>query len=120
MSEVKQVSGVLTGTYVLNPVNQARVPLFLADYVLAGYGTGAVMGVPSGDQRDWNFAKHFELPIIPILDAQKDMDKQADATKEGKYINSGMIDGMGYKEATQTLIDWLEKQGIGKGKTDDW
>ena len=116
MSEVKQVSGVFTGTYVLNPVNQARVPLFLADYVLAGYGTGAVMGVPSGDQRDWNFAKHFDLPIIPILDAQKDMDKQADATKEGKYINSGMIDGMGYKEATQTLIDWMENQGIGKGK----
>jgi leucyl-tRNA synthetase len=77
MSEVKQVSGVFTGTYVLNPVNQARVPLFLADYVLAGYGTGAVMGVPSGDQRDWNFAKHFDLPIIQILDAQKDMDKQA-------------------------------------------
>lgn len=116
MSEVKQVSGVFTGTYVLNPVNQARVPLFLADYVLAGYGTGAVMGVPSGDQRDWNFAKHFDLPIIPILDAQKDMDKQADATKEGKYINSGMIDGMGYKQATQTLIDWMESQEIGKGK----
>jgi leucyl-tRNA synthetase len=116
MSEVKQVSGVFTGTYVLNPVNQARVPLFLADYVLAGYGTGAVMGVPSGDQRDWNFAKHFDLPIIPILDAQKDMDKQADATKEGKYINSGMIDGMGYKQATQTLIDWMESEEIGKGK----
>ena len=116
MSEVKQVSGVFTGTYVLNPVNQARVPLFLADYVLAGYGTGAVMGVPSGDQRDWNFAKHFDLPIIPILDAQKDMDKQADATKEGKYINSDMIDGMGYKQATQTLIDWMENRGIGKGK----
>jgi leucyl-tRNA synthetase len=66
VSEVKTVSGVFTGTYVINPLNQERVPLFLADYVLAGYGTGAVMGVPSGDQRDWNFAKHFDLPIPAI------------------------------------------------------
>ena len=116
VSEVKTVSGVFTGTYVINPMNQERVPLFLADYVLAGYGTGAVMGVPSGDQRDWNFAKHFDLPIPSILDGQKDIDKQADPTKEGKYINSGMINGMGYKEATNTLIAWLEENGIGKGK----
>ena len=116
VSEVKTVSGVFTGTYVINPVNQERVPLFLADYVLAGYGTGAVMGVPSGDQRDWNFAKHFDLPIPAILDGQKDIEKQADPTKEGKYINSGMINGMDYKEATNTLIAWLEENGIGKGK----
>ncbi|MFM6942921.1 MAG: leucine--tRNA ligase, partial [Aquirufa sp.] len=116
VSEVKTVSGVFTGTYVINPVNQERVPLFLADYVLAGYGTGAVMGVPSGDQRDWNFAKHFDLPISSILDGQKDIEKQADPTKEGKYINSGMINGMEYKEATNTLIAWLEENGIGKGK----
>ena len=116
VSEVKTVSGVFTGSYVINPLNQERVPLFLADYVLAGYGTGAVMGVPSGDQRDWNFAKHFDLPIVPILDAQKDMDKQADPTKEGTYINSGMINGMRYKEATQTLIDWLELHHVGLGK----
>ena len=116
VSEVKTVSGVFTGTYVINPVNQERVPLFLADYVLAGYGTGAVMGVPSGDQRDWNFAKHFDLPIPSILDGQKDIEKQADPTKEGKYINSGMINGMAYKEATDTLITWLEANGIGKGK----
>ena len=116
VSEVKQISGVFTGTYVINPVNQQRVPLFLADYVLAGYGTGAVMGVPSGDQRDWNFATHFDLPIIPILDAQKNIDQQADATKEGLYINSGIINGLSYKEATNTLIHWLEQRGIGKGK----
>lgn len=116
VSEVKTVSGVFTGTYVINPVNQERVPLFLADYVLAGYGTGAVMGVPSGDQRDWNFAKYFDLPIPSILDGQKDIEKQADPTKEGKYINSGMINGMAYKEATDTLITWLEANGIGKGK----
>jgi leucyl-tRNA synthetase len=117
MSEVKRVSGAFTGSYVINPFNGERVPIYIADYVLAGYGTGAVMGVPSGDQRDWNFAKHFNLPIIPILDAQKGIEEQADNTKEGKYINSGMINGMGYKEATATLIAWLEERGLGKGKT---
>jgi leucyl-tRNA synthetase len=116
MSEVKKVSGVFTGSYVINPFNNEKVPIYLADYVLAGYGTGAVMGVPSGDQRDWNFATHFNLPIVPILDAQKDMDVQADNTKEGKYINSGMINGLEYKEATKVLTQFLEEKGIGKGK----
>jgi leucyl-tRNA synthetase len=116
MSEVKKVSGVFTGSYVINPFNDEKVPIYLADYVLAGYGTGAVMGVPSGDQRDWNFATHFNLPIIPILDAQKDIDTQADNTKEGKYINSGMINGLEYKEATKVLTQFLEEKGIGKGK----
>lgn len=116
MSEVKKVTGAFTGSYVIHPFNDEKVPIYLADYVLAGYGTGAVMGVPSGDQRDWNFAKHFDLPIVPILDAQKDIDQQADNTKEGKYINSGIVNGMGYKEATATLIKWLEERGIGKGK----
>ena len=116
MADTKAVSGVFTGSYCLNPVNNEKVPIFLADYVLAGYGTGAVMAVPSGDQRDWNFATHFNLPIIPILDAQKDIDTQADNTKDGHYINSGIINGLTYKEATQTLIAWLEERGLGKGK----
>ena len=116
MSEVKKVSGVFTGSYVINPFNDEKVPIYLADYVLAGYGTGAVMGVPSGDQRDWNFAKHFNLPIVPILDAQKEMDVQADNTKEGKYINSGIINGLDYKEATKVLTQFLEENAIGKGK----
>ncbi|MHA8070202.1 leucine--tRNA ligase [Aquirufa ecclesiirivi] len=116
VSEVKQVSGVFTGSFVINPFNGERVPIYLADYVLAGYGTGAVMGVPSGDQRDWNFATHFNLPIIPILDAQKDIEKQADATKEGKYINSELINGKTYQEATPILTAWLEEKGIGKAK----
>ncbi len=116
MADVKGVSGVFTGSYCLNPLNDAPVPIYLADYVLAGYGTGAVMAVPSGDQRDYGFAKHFNLPIIPVLDAQKDIDQQADNTKEGHYINSGIIDGMTYKEATATLISWLEERGLGKGK----
>ncbi len=112
----KKVSGVFTGSYCINPFSGEKVPIYLADYVLAGYGTGAVMGVPSGDQRDWNFATHFGLPIIPILDTQKDTDQQADNTKEGHYINSGIINGMTYQEATDTLIKWLEERKLGKGK----
>ena len=112
----KKVSGAFTGSYCVNPLNDQPVPIYIADYVLAGYGTGAVMGVPSGDQRDWNFAKHFGLPIISILDAQKGIDQQADATKEGRYINSGIINGLTYKEATDRLIKWLEANNVGKGK----
>nr|MBC7613180.1 leucine--tRNA ligase [Pseudopedobacter sp.] len=115
MSDVKTVSGAFTGSYAINPLNGAKVPVWIADYVLAGYGTGAVMAVPSGDQRDYLFAKHFNLPVIPILDAQK-IDKEADPTKEGKYINSGIINGMGYKEATTTIIAELKKLGMGYGK----
>jgi leucyl-tRNA synthetase len=117
MAETKRVTGAFTGSYALNPFNGERVPIWIADYVLAGYGTGAVMGVPSGDQRDWNFATHFRLPIVPILDAQKNLDQLADATKEGRYINSGLINGMTYTEAVPTLIKWLEDRGLGRGKT---
>ncbi|RAJ94565.1 leucyl-tRNA synthetase [Larkinella arboricola] len=116
MADAKTVSGVFTGSYCINPFNGERVPIYLADYVLAGYGTGAVMAVPSGDQRDWAFAKHFDLPIIPILDAQKDIDKQADNTKEGRYINSGIINGLTYSEAIPVLVQFLEERGIGKAK----
>ena len=117
MADVKHVSGVFTGAYGLNPVNDEPVPIWLADYVLAGYGTGAVMAVPSGDQRDYLFAKHFDLPIPAISDAQKDLDQQADPTKEGRYINSGIVNGLTYKEATAKLIAFLEEKGLGKGKT---
>ncbi|MBK7937883.1 MAG: leucine--tRNA ligase [Lewinellaceae bacterium] len=117
MSETKKVTGAFTGAWAINPFNGARIQIWVADYVLAGYGTGAVMAVPSGDQRDWNFATHFGLPVVTILDAQKDLDKAADPTKEGRYINSGIIDGMTYSEATPTLIKWLEEKDLGKGKT---
>jgi len=115
MADTKTVSGAFTGSYVINPVNGERVPIWIADYVLAGYGTGAVMGVPSGDQRDYLFSKHFNLPIIPIIDIQN-IETEADPTKEGKYINSGFINGMGYKQATQTVIAELEKIGMGYAK----
>jgi leucyl-tRNA synthetase len=115
MSDVKTVSGAFTGSYAINPLSGVKVQIWIADYVLAGYGTGAVMGVPSGDQRDYLFAKHFNLPIIPILDTQK-TDKEADPTKEGKYINSELINGMGYQEATQTITAKLKEIGMGYGK----
>ncbi len=116
MADVRAVSGVFTGAYAANPVDGTPVPIWLADYVLAGYGTGAVMAVPSGDQRDYLFAKHFDLPIPAISDAQQGLDQQADPTKEGHYINSGLINGLTYKEATTKLIAFLEGKGLGKGK----
>ncbi|MEZ5026428.1 MAG: leucine--tRNA ligase [Chitinophagales bacterium] len=112
----KVVSGQFTGAYVLHPFTQTEVPVFIADYVLAGYGTGAVMAVPSGDQRDYLFAKKFDLPIIPILDAQQNLEQEADATKEGKYINSDFINGLNYADATALLIQKLEEQNKGYGK----
>ncbi len=112
----KMVSGQFTGAYVLHPFTQTEVPVYIADYVLAGYGTGAVMAVPSGDQRDYLFAKKFDLPIIPILDAQQNIENEADATKEGKYINSDFINGLNYKEATTLLIQKLEEKKLGYGK----
>ena len=115
MADAKTVSGAFTGSYVINPLNNERVPIYIADYVLAGYGTGAVMAVPSGDQRDFLFAKHFDLPIIPILDTQNIVD-EADATKEGKYINSSFINGLTYKDAVNAVVAKLEELGLGKAK----
>jgi leucyl-tRNA synthetase len=115
MAEAKVVSGAFTGGYAINPVNGEKVPVWIADYVLAGYGTGAVMAVPSGDQRDYLFAKQYNLPIVPIIDIQK-IEKEADPTKEGRYINSGFINGMTYKEATAALVAKLEETGAGKAK----
>ena len=115
-AEAKETSGQFTGAYVIHPFTGVEVPVFIADYVLAGYGTGAVMAVPSGDQRDYLFAKKYHLPIIPILDAQKNLELQADPTKEGTYINSDFINGKDYATATQMLIDALEERNIGYGK----
>lgn len=115
MSDTKTVSGAFTGSYVLHPFTGKQVPIWIGDYVLAGYGTGAVMGVPSGDQRDYLFAKHFNLPILPISDAQV-IDEQADPTKEGRYINSDFINGMTYEEAVPALIKRLEELKLGKAR----
>ncbi|MDB4903198.1 MAG: leucyl-tRNA synthetase [Mucilaginibacter sp.] len=115
MAEAKTVSGAFTGSYAINPVNGEKIQIWIADYVLAGYGTGAVMAVPSGDQRDYLFAKQYNLPIIPIIDIQN-IETEADPTKEGRYINSGFINGLTYKEAAATVIAKLEELGAGKAK----
>ncbi|WP_456459347.1 leucine--tRNA ligase [Reichenbachiella sp.] len=115
MTNVKTVSGAFTGAYAINPFNQERIPIWIADYVLAGYGTGAVMAVPGGDQRDFDFAKHFDLPILPVYDGM-DVNKEADATKEGKIINEGILKGLSFQEGTDRAIAFLEKNGIGSGK----
>ena len=116
MADTKTVSGAFTGSYAKHPISGAPVPIWIADYVLAGYGTGAVMAVPSGDQRDWLFATKFGLPIVAISDAQRDLNIQADPTKDGLYINSGIINGLNYKQATATMIAKLEQLGAGKAK----
>src|SRR5690554_3132446 len=115
MADTKTVSGAFTGSFALHPLTGEQIPIWVADYVLAGYGTGAVMGVPSGDQRDYLFASHFELPIIPISDAQQ-LDGEADPTKEGRYINSELINGLSYEEAVPKLIQKLEDLKLGKAR----
>lgn len=115
MADTKTVSGAFTGSYAKHPITGEDVQIWIADYVLAGYGTGAVMAVPSGDQRDYVFAKHFNLPIIPISDSQN-IEEEADANKDGRYINSGFINGMTYQEAVPTLIAKLEELKLGKAK----
>jgi leucyl-tRNA synthetase len=114
-SDVKNVSGQFTGAHVVHPFTGNLIPVWIGEYVLAGYGTGAVMAVPCGDQRDWDFAKKFNLPIPNILDGI-DVSEKADPSKETKLRNSDFLNGLSYKEATRKVIDELEKLGIGKGK----
>ena len=115
MADTKTVSGAFTGSYAKHPITGEDVQIWIADYVLASYGTGAVMAVPSGDQRDYVFAKHFNLPIIAISDSQ-DITEAADANKDGRYINSDFINGLTYQEAVPALIERLESLKLGKAK----
>jgi leucyl-tRNA synthetase len=115
MAEVKRVSGVFTGAYALHPFTGKQIPVWVGDYVLAGYGTGAVMAVPAGDQRDWDFAKYFSIPVTPIHEGV-DISKAADPTKEARMINSGFLDGLTGNAALQKAIDEIEKAGIGQGR----
>lgn len=116
MSDAKNVSGVFTGSYAIHPFSEEQIPIYIADYVLAGYGTGAVMAVPSGDQRDFDFAKHFDLPITIINDAQQLTETEADPTREGKIINSDFLNGLSPEEAMEQGISEVEKRGIGVRK----
>lgn len=116
MTEVKRVSGAFTGAYVTHPFTGEDIPVWVSDYVLAGYGTGAIMAVPSGDQRDWNFARHFSLPIVPVIDGSN-VDVEANETKEGILINSDFLNGLQVPEAIKLAIEKIEGKGIGFGKT---
>ncbi|GAT33393.1 leucyl-tRNA synthetase [Terrimicrobium sacchariphilum] len=122
----KEKTGVFTGAYAINPVNGARIPIWTADYVLTGYGTGAIMAVPAHDERDWEFATKFQLPIIPVV-APADgsqPDTSAVFVGEGIAINSAPIEGLPTKEAKARITAWLEEKGIGHGtinyKLRDW
>ncbi|MGB5821013.1 MAG: leucine--tRNA ligase [Saonia sp.] len=116
MADVKTISGVFTGAYAEHPFTKAPIPIWIGDYVLAGYGTGAVMSVPCGDQRDYDFAKHFNIPIPNIFEGV-DISEEAFADKEKTIItNSDFLDGLPYKEAVRMAITELEKLGQGGGK----
>ena len=115
MSEVKKVSGEFTGVYCINPLNGKDIPIWVADYVLAGYGTGAIMAVPAHDSRDYEFAKHFLLPIVEVVSGGNISESSYDA-KEGILINSDFINGMEVQQAVKTVIRRIEEMNIGKGK----
>ena len=110
----KDKTGAFTGAYAINPVNGKEIPIWISDYVLAGYGTGAIMAVPAHDDRDYAFAKKFDLPIIPVLEGG-DITKEA-YTEDGVHINSGFLNGMGKQEAIDTMIEWLKEHGCGDKK----
>ena len=111
----KDKTGVFTGAYAINPVNGKEVPIWISDYVLASYGTGAIMAVPAHDTRDYEFAKKFGLEIIPVLEGG-DIEKEA-YTEDGVHINSGFLNGLGKQEAIETMIKWLEEHQCGCAKT---
>jgi leucyl-tRNA synthetase len=114
-SEVKNISGQFTGAYALHPFTGEKIPVWIGDYVLAGYGTGAVMAVPCGDQRDYDFAKKFGLPI-PNIFRDSDISEKAESSKDAVLAHSHMLDGHSYKSAMPIIIGELEKLGVGKGK----
>ena len=115
MTETKKVSGVFSGSYAVNPLTGNKVPVWISEYVLAGYGTGAIMAVPAHDSRDYAFAKHFNLPVIPLIEGCDVSESSFDA-KEGIMCNSGFLNGLTVKEAIPAAIDYVEKNGIGRRK----
>jgi leucyl-tRNA synthetase len=122
-AEGREKTGVFTGAFAVNPANGAKIPIFVADYVLMGYGTGAIMAVPGQDQRDWDFAREFDLPIIRTVQPPDGWEGEA-FLGDGPAINSGFLDGMGVTEAKQAIVAWLEEQELGVGavtyKLRDW
>ncbi len=129
MDEDREKTGVFTGAYATNPVNGAKIPIWIADYVLWGYGTGAIMAVPAHDERDWAFAKKYDLPIVTVID-QPETATEAGCESgvcysgEGELVNSGQFNGTPSSDAREQITTWLEQQGIGRAKVNykmrDW
>ncbi len=128
MAEVRKVSGAFTGAYGINPITGAKLPIWIADYVLMGYGTGAIMAVPAHDSRDFAFARHFSLPIIQVVENGKLKTENGEPSdtstwtesfdaKDGILVNSGFLNGLTVKKAIERMIQELEKLGVGTGKT---
>ena len=111
----RRVTGVFTGSYAINPLTNAEIPIYISDYVLAGYGTGAIMAVPAHDSRDYAFAKHFNLPIVPLIEGA-DVSEQSFDAKEGVMINSGFLNGLQVKEAIAKMKEYITNTGIGRVK----
>ncbi|MFI3288473.1 MAG: leucine--tRNA ligase [Rikenellaceae bacterium] len=112
IADTKRVSGCFTGSYALNPFTDEKIPIYISDYVLSGYGTGAIMAVPAHDSRDYAFAKHFSLPIIPIIEC--DVTEASYDAKSGALINSGFLTGLEVKEGIKRALDEVEARGIGE------
>ncbi|MGI6437648.1 MAG: leucine--tRNA ligase [Sphaerochaeta sp.] len=119
----KEKTGVFSGSYAINPVNDERIPIWIADYVLISYGTGAIMAVPAHDTRDWEFAKKFNLPIIEVLKSEIDVQEEA-WVEDGLHVNSGFIDGLDKHDAIEKMIAFLEERKLGERavnyKLRDW
>lgn len=113
IAETRRVSGVATGSYAVNPFTGKSIPIYISDYVLAGYGTGAIMAVPAHDSRDWSFARHFGLDIVPVVEGG-DVEQASYDAKTGKVINSDFLDGRDVKEAIGLMFDEIERRGLGK------
>ena len=116
IAETRKATGVFSGSYAVNPLTGDKVPVWISEYVLSGYGTGAIMAVPAHDSRDYTFAKTFNLPIIPLIEGA-DVSEQSFDAKEGRMINSGFLTGMEVKEAIEAAKDYVESHGLGRRKT---
>lgn len=124
MSDSKDKTGVFTGLMAINPVNGKEIPVWTSDYVLSGYGTGAIMAVPAHDDRDYGFAKKFDLPIVEVIEKPEDYKESGCYSGEGILVNSGDFDGKESSEAREDIVNWLEERNIGKTKVNykmrDW
>ena len=112
----KNISGAFTGAYAINPFNQREIPIYICEYVLAGYGTGAIMAVPCGDERDFKFAKHFNIPITNII-GDKFNGEEANPTKDAELVNSDFLTGMLMQDAIKIVMEDIEDLGYGNGKS---